>query len=1018
MASEDELLAYLKRVVGELDRTRQRLAELEAGAAEPVAVVGMACRFPGGVVGPDDLWRMVVEERDAVADFPTDRGWDLDSLFDDDPERAGRSYTRRAAFLDGAGDFDAGFFGIPPREAPAVDPQQRLLLECSWEALERAGIDPKSLHGSETGVFMGLMQHDYAARLRSVPADLEGHLDLGSLAAVASGRISYTLGLRGPALTIDTACSSSLVALHLARRSLRAGETDLALVGAATLVFEPGVFVEFSRQRALAPDGRCKAFADGADGFGAGEGAAVVVLERLSDARRNGHPVLAVVRGSAVNQDGASSGLTAPHGPAQEQVIRRALADAGLDPGDVDVVEAHGTGTRLGDPIEAGALLATYGRDRTTPCLLGSVKSNLGHTQAAGGLAGVLKVVMAMRAGIVPRTLHVDTPTREVDWSAGALRVAAASVPWPETGRPRRAAVSAFAVAGTNAHVVFEQGDEPEPPPVPVPPIELPFALSAHSPAALRAQAARLRDHLDGRRPVDVAHSLLTTRAHLRHRAVLVARDHDTLRRDLDALAADRPVEAARGVAGGGRTAFVFPGQGSQWVGMAAGLARRSPVFATLLDECGEALAPHLGWSVSDLLRREDADFARVDVVQPALFAVMVALAGLWRAHGVRPDAVVGHSQGEIAAACVAGALSLADAAKVVAVRALALADLAAPGAMAWIASPVDEVSALITADVSVAAVNGPASTVVAGEPEAVGALLAHCASHGVRTSRLPVGYASHTMAVDVLADDLVARIGHITPKESEVPYYSSTTGTALDTRSLDAHYWFRNLRQVVRFDRAVRAMADDGHRLFVEASPHPVLGPSIVDAVPATAIATLRRDEGGPERFLAALGEAHAHGVEVDWTPVFAGLSPRRVDLPTYAFQHRRYWLDNSGVPAVSRVEVPEPVASAAPSGLAAVLDLVLGHTAVILGHVGPDGVDPDVAFRDLGFESLAAVRLRDRINAATGLRLPSTVVFEHPTPAALADLVCAELDGPALPADAAEITDDELFALLDSRL
>ncbi|MEV6829665.1 type I polyketide synthase [Amycolatopsis sp. NPDC051102] len=891
MSNEQKLLDYLKRATADLREARRRLQENEDRAQEPVAIVGMSCRFPGGVRTPEQLWELLAAGEDAVGAFPADRGWDLDALYDADPGSAGTSYTREGAFLHDAADFDAGFFGISPREALAMDPQQRLLLETSWEVLERAGIDPTSVRGEKVGVYAGVMYSDYAARLLLAPdvyAEFEAFLGNGSAGSVASGRIAYTLGLEGPAVTIDTACSSSLVALHLACQAVRLGDCSLALAGGVTVMATPGTFTAFSRQRGLAADGRCKPFADAADGTGWGEGAGMLLVERLSDARRHGHPVLAVVRGSAVNQDGASSGLTAPNGPAQQRVIRAALDRARLSASDVDAVEAHGTGTRLGDPIEAQALLSTYGQSRSTPLWLGSVKSNLGHTQAAAGVAGIIKSVQAMRRGLLPQSLHIDAPSSQVDWSAGAVRLLTEATPWPETGQPRRIGVSSFGVSGTNAHVILEQA--PEEPPVPsrAAPGPVPWVLSAGSPEALRAQAAELLSHRGD--PADVGFSLVKSRALLGHRAVVTGEG------GLAALAAGSPSPAVvtGEAAVRGKVALVFPGQGSQWAGMALELASASPVFAARLDECAAALSSFVDWSLRDVLA-DAAALDRVDVVQPALFAVMVSLAGLWRSFGVVPDAVVGHSQGEIAAAVVSGALSLSDGARVVALRSKAILALAGRGAMVSVAASPAEVEAWPSNGLSIAAVNGPSAVVVSGAPEALDELMARCAAEGVRAKRVPVDYASHSGQVERLRDELLEVLAPIAPRSGDTAFFSTVTGEWLDGAALDAEYWYSNLRNTVRLDIAVERLKSEGFGAFVEASPHPVLTMAIGDDV--VALGSLRRDDGGLARFHTALAEAHVNGVTVDWTPAFP--DGRIVDLPTYAFQRKRYWLDAPNRPA-----------------------------------------------------------------------------------------------------------------------
>ncbi|MEJ2856223.1 MULTISPECIES: SDR family NAD(P)-dependent oxidoreductase [unclassified Saccharothrix] len=892
--AEEKLVAALRASLKENERLREQNRKLDSTVREPIAIVGMACRFPGGVRTPDDLWDLVAQGRDGITGFPTDRGWNLAEVYDPAPGAAGKTYTREGGFLHDAARFDAEFFGISPREALSMDPQQRLLLETSWEALENTGLDPVALRGTAVGVFAGMMYHDYAEN--------------NSTGAIASGRVAYTLGLEGPAVTIDTACSSSLVALHLAAQSLRNGECSLALAGGVTVMATPGTYVEFSKQRGLSADGRCKSFAAAADGTGFAEGVGMLVVERLSDARRNGHPVLAIVRGSAVNQDGASNGLTAPSGPAQQRVIRAALAQARLAAHQVDVVEAHGTGTTLGDPIEAQALLATYGQDRAKPLWLGSIKSNIGHTQAAAGAAAVIKVIGALRHGVLPKTLHVDKPSDQVDWTEGAVSLLTEPVEWPAGTEPRRAGISSFGVSGTNAHVILEEPPAEDTAAAAAPPAAAPAAagasgvvpwiLSARTADALRDQAAKLADHLATHpaAPADVA-ATLAARTRFEHRAVVVGTGDD-LRAGLDAVAAGEHPTTGEALESP-KVVFMFPGQGSQWAGMAVELLDTSPVFAQRMAECAEAIDQFTDWSLLDVVRNAPnaPSLDRVDVVQPVLFAVMVSLAALWRSYGVEPSAVVGHSQGEIAAAAAVGALSLEDAARVVALRSKAIAaGLAGRGGMASVAAPRADVETRIARwddRISVAAVNGPATTVVSGEPQALQELLADCEADGVRMRIIPVDYASHSAHVESIKDELLTVLADVRPRTADVPLYSTLTGE-VGTAVLDADYWYANLRGTVRFQDAVERLLADGHTVFVEVSAHPVLGMGVREILdtagtPTALVGSLRRDEGGLQRFLTSLGEAHARGVAVDWSRHTAGA---RTSLPTYAFQHQRYWL------------------------------------------------------------------------------------------------------------------------------
>ncbi|MFD9427028.1 MULTISPECIES: type I polyketide synthase [unclassified Streptomyces] len=930
----DQLRTYLKRAVREIEVLRERVRRAPANQDNQVAVIGLACRLPGGVTSPADLWRLVSDGTDAISAFPTDRGWDLDALFSDRPDGHAHSATRHGGFLDRPQDFDAGFFGITPREALAMDPQQRLLLEVAWEAFEHARIDPASLRGSDTGVFAGVSWQDYGGDAWA-DSRIEDHVITGSAPSVVSGRIAYTLGLEGPALSIDTACSSSLVALHLARQALCRGECALALAGGITVMSTPKPFTGFSRQRGLAPDGRCKAFGAAADGMGMAEGAGLAVLERLSDAQRLGHPVLAVLRGSAINQDGASNGLTAPSGSAQQRVIRKALADAGLSPADIDVLEAHGTGTRLGDPIEAQAVLATYGQDRPAgrPLLMGSLKSNIGHTQAAAGVASVIKLLQALEHRTVPRTLHADPPSPHTDWSSGAVELLTEPRPWPATGRPRRAAVSSFGISGTNAHLILEEAP-------PATATEdtgtedtgtedtVPWLISARSAPALRAQGARLSAYTRAHPalvPADVARSLATERAALPHRATVVAADRNGLIDALHALADGRPhhnlvygtVRRRRG-----RTAFVFPGQGIEWPAAARRLLHHSAVFREHFDACDRALRRFTGRPLAVLLDPDApvTEQTRAELLPPLLFAGMVALAALWRTHGIEPDVVVGHSQGEIAAACVAGALTLEDAAQVVSLRGRVLACLVGTGGMVSLPLSVDRTEALIAQlgrPLTIGVVNSPDAAVISGAEDDLRELLRRCREEGINAQRLPVGVAAHSSQIRTVRTELLRALADVRPRKGAVPLCSTVTAQLVDHRSLDADYWYRNLREPVRFEETTRFLLDQGYRRFVEVSPQPVLLPAVIQTDEAhradarangrreperlVTTATLHHGPDEPADFLRSLGALWTAGVPVDWTPALPQGSRLPADLPTYPFQRQPYWLP-AATPAKDR--------------------------------------------------------------------------------------------------------------------
>ncbi|WP_442806827.1 amino acid adenylation domain-containing protein [Streptomyces sp. NBC_01750] len=1023
-ANEDRL----RRAMAAVLQLQQRNAELEMQKYEPVAIVAMACRLPGAVSTPEEYWRLLDTAGDAIGPLPS--RWDGLDLYDPDPAAIGKSYAREGGFLDRLDEFDADFFGISPREAISMEPQQRLVLETSWEALERAGIRPDTLSGSRTGVYLGAMRSDYDTGNAPLES-FDGYQGTGIQSSVVSGRLSYVLGLQGPAVTLDTACSSSLVAIHSAVAALRAGECDLALAGGVTVMASPAMFVESSRLGAMAPDGRCKSFSAGADGAIWSEGVGILVLKPLAAAQRDGDRVLAVVRGSAVNQDGRSQGLTAPNGPAQQRVIRDALAACRLTPADIDAVDAHGTGTPLGDPIEAGALAEVFGpgRDADRPLWLGSSKSNIGHTQAAAGVAGVMKMVLALQHERLPKTLHADEPSPHIDWTACNIRLLQESRPWHRGERVRRAGVSSFGISGTNAHVILEEAPapaadtarQPAAPTAPQPGVAAaayPLLLSGHDQQALRAQADRWAGWLAEHDDIPWQDTLRTAamhRTHLQARASVLAGSAREAAAALAALAEGRahPLVVTGTARERGRTVFVFPGQGSQWLGMGRALLAESEVFRAAVQECDEALEPWTGWSVMALLAEPQDEglppLDRIDVLQPALFAVMIGLAALWRSLGVEPAAVVGSSQGEVPAAVVAGALTLKDGARLTALRSKGQFDeCSGRGAMALVEMPVGEVEELIAPygdALSVAVVNTAASTVVSGDVAAVEQLLAELAGRDVFCRRVKSDTAGHSAHIDPMLPRLREQLTGLSTAPGTIPFYSTVTGGVLEGSALDAEYWCRNARQTVRMDRALDQLVADGYDVFVEVSPHPVLGMPLTGATARShgaVVGSVRRDADSTAQMLSSLGALHAQGYAADWSRIL-GSAPRGavVPLPTYAFQRTSYWsdfasfraLDADAREALLRKQRQPVSAAAGPDALRtrlsgleeavrhdALTAVVSEEAAAVLGTTAP--VPADKRLQELGLDSIMALQLRNRLSELTGTALPTNLAFAHPTP------------------------------------
>lgn len=1018
------------------------------GASVDIAVVGMSCRFPGAH-DLADFWRLLNDGESTVGTFPEHRAADSNHAAHPDTD-----ILNSGSFFDSVDGFDAAFFGMGPAEAAAMDPVQRLGLELAWEAVEDARVPAAALAGREIDVVVGTAPSGYELLRKLSGSDRDDHYAaLGASGALTANRISSLFDLRGMSFCADSGQSSSLVSLALTCERIRGGAIDMAIAGGVHLIVDPEAGLGLANLGALSPDGRCHTFDERANGFVRGEGGAFVLLKRLDLAVADGDHIYAVVRGWGVTSGGATSRMPDPSPTGQAAAVLAALRSAAVPFDGVDYVEAHGTGTRRGDPAEMAGLREVFRESgRSRPLTIGSVKTNVGHLEPAAGIVGLVKAALCVdRARLVP-SLHFRSPNPAIPAFEEHFEVLRTARPWPSVpGQPRLAGVSAFGMGGTYAHVILEQAPvkrtatssagESAPSGV------LPWVLSARSEPALREQAARLREFVAADASLSVAevgHSLVSTRSLFEHRAVVLSGDRAEALAGLDLLAAGHSsARAIRGVATGpvGPVVFVFPGQGSQWIGMGRKLYAESEVFTHAIDECAAALAPWVDWSLVDVVTGAEsaASLDRMDVVQPALFAMMVSLARVWQSLGVVPDAVVGHSQGEIAAACVSGALSLEDAARIVALRGRVVTELTGGGLSAvaasleWVQDRLEQWPGRL----SVGVVNGPTSVVISGDDAALDQFAAVAANDGVRVRRVRASYASHSHHVERIRARLLEDVADVSARESAVEFHSTVTGGLLDTRLLAGSYWYDNLRSTVRFGEVVQNLLRDPGRVFVEVSPHPVLQMAIeetADAVAAspTVVGTLHRDDGSASEILASLAELHVRGLPVNWQAVFGAGRPRRIDLPTYAFQRRRYWLtasDDTDTTNSSSVR-----ASGSGTGTAnlasepSVLTLVCTETAALLSAKGAGLTGVDLAarstetFKDLGFDSPMVVGLRNRLTAATGVRLPATVAFTYPTPQTLARHIFSLIE-PSAP-DAPETvdepilegrSDDDLYALID---
>lgn len=1027
----------LRESHGHADRNTQGRGSIN----EPVAVIGVGCRFPGDIDGPERLWDFLTEKKCAITAYP-DRGF----------TNAG-TFAESGGFLKDVAGFDNRFFDIPPDEALRMDPQQRLLLEVSWEALEHAGIIPESLRLSRTGVFVGVSSTDYV-RLVSASAQQKSTIwdNTGGSSSIIANRISYFLDIQGPSIVIDTACSSSLVAVHLACRSLSTWDCDIALVGGTNVLISPEPWGGFREAGILSQTGCCHAFDKSADGMVRGEGCGVIVLQRLSDARLEGRRILAILTGSAVNQDGKSNGIMAPNPSAQIGVLENACKSARVDPLEIGYVEAHGTGTSLGDRIEAHALGMVFGRKRpgSGPLMIGSIKPNIGHLEGAAGIAGLIKAVLMVERGSLLPSGGFTEPNPAIPFTELGLRVVDELQEWPVVaGRPRRAGVSSFGFGGTNAHVIVEEAGS-----VGADTVSgradvggsgggvVAWVISGKTASALAAQAGRLGRYVRARPAldvVDVGYSLVSTRSVFDHRAVVVGQTRDELLAGLAGVVAGRP-EA--GVVCGvgkpaGKTAFVFAGQGSQWLGMGSELYAAYPVFAEALDAVVDELDRHLRYPLRDVIWGHDQDLLNTtEFAQPALFAVEVALYRLLMSWGVRPGLVLGHSVGELAAAHVAGALCLPDAAMLVAARGRLMQALPAGGAMFAVQAREDEVAPMLGHDVSIAAVNGPASVVISGAHDAVSAIADRLGGQGRRVHRLAVSHAFHSALMEPMIAEFTAVAAELSVGLPTIPVISNVTGQLVADDFASADYWARHIRAVVRFGDSVRSAHCAGASRFIEVGPGGGLT-SLIEASLADAqivsVPTLRKDRPEPVSVMTAAAQGFVSGMGLDWASVFSGYRPKRVELPTYAFQHQKFWL--APAPSVSDPTAAGQIGASdggaellASSGfaarlagrsadeqLAAAIEVVCEHAAAVLGRDGAAGLDAGQAFADSGFNSLSAVELRNRLTAVTAVTLPATAIFDHPTPTELAQYLITQIDGHGSSAAAAANPAERIDALTD---